>query len=400
LKVVVITHNYIRRQGDLTALYLHRLSSGLVAGGLEITVVCPHAPGLLREEVIDGVAIKRFPYPFYRIKPIAYTGNMHEEVAGSIVAKAVFLGFLWAFYRSALKVCRAERAGLVWANWWAPPGLIAARIASKLRLPLVISSHGTDISLLGRKGLIASLSRYVYARTSKATVVSTFLKRRLVDTVSAIAAADVVVLPMPVGMEDFPQTPLPQNDPPVFLSVARYTRQKRLDDIIAAAAKIAADHIDFRIIMVGEGPLENDLKQLVNEKGLSDKIGFVPLVAQQKLAEFYRRADAVVLASEGEGFGLVLVEAGLTGRPVIAARSGGIVDIVDDGVNGLLFEVGRIDELADGMRRLIADRDLRIRLGQSGQAQALERFATPVLVARMKHLFESLTSSSETAAST
>jgi hypothetical protein len=71
LNIVVITHNYIRCQGDLTALYLHRLSSGLVERGLKLTVVCPHASGLLPEETIDGVRIIRFPYPFFRHKPIA-----------------------------------------------------------------------------------------------------------------------------------------------------------------------------------------------------------------------------------------------------------------------------------------------------------------------------------------
>ena len=390
MKVVVITHNYIRRQGDLTALYLHRLSSGLVDKGIEIIVVCPHAPGLSREEVIDGVTIRRFPYMLSRLKSIAYTGNMHEEVAGSFLAKIVFADFLWAFYRAALSTCRREKADLIWANWWIPPGLVAARIADKLRRPLVISSHGTDISLLGGKGLVSRLSRYVYRRTNVATVVSSFLKERLLHNVTGLNESQVAVIPMPVGMEYFPRTDLPDNQIPVILSVARYTRQKRLDDIISAGAKLAADGIRFKLQMVGEGPLETELKALVAERELSDRIEFLPLVAQKKLGELYRRSDVVVLASEGEGFGLVLVEAGLTGRPVIAARSGGITDIVEDGVNGLLFEVGDSDGLASRLNAIFADRSLRMRLGEGGRRRAIERFATPVLVDRVHGIFTSL----------
>ncbi len=390
MKVVVITHNYIRRRDDLTALYLHRLSSGLVARGMDIVVVCPHAPGLLIEETLDGVRIKRFTYPSANLKPIVYTGSMHEQVGRSIIAKFVFLSFLRSFYRTGLRVCREEKADLLWANWWIPPGVVAARVGAKLHRPVVISSHGTDISLLGKSGILSPLSRYAYKRAAAATVVSNYLKEKLLAHVNVVAPSDIAVIPMPVGMEHFPKTPPPNNDPPMLLSVARYMRQKRLDDIIAAAVRIAGEGINFKMRMVGEGPLENELKDSVHAKGLHDRIEFIPLVDQERLGELYRQADAVVLASEGEGFGLVLVEAGLTGRSVIAARSGGIVDIVEDGYNGLMFDVGDVDGLMACVKRLFADQALRARLGENGHIRAMERFATPVLVGRMYDLFSSI----------
>lgn len=167
-------------------------------------------------------------------------------------------------------------------------------------------------------------------------------------------------------------------------------RQKRLDDIIAAVERIAGEGGDFRMRMVGEGPLEDELKDLVRSKGLQDKIEFVPLVDQERLGEFYRQSDAVVLASEGEGFGLVLVEAGLTGRPVIAARSGGIMDIVENNYNGLMFDVGDVDALTSCIKKIFSDGDLRTRLGENGHIRAMERFATPVLVGKMYDLFVSI----------
>jgi len=115
-------------------------------------------------------------------------------------------------------------------------------------------------------------------------------------------------------------------------------------------------------------------------------------VAQQKLGELYRQSDIVVLSSEGEGFGLVLVEAGLTGRPVIGARSGGIVDIIEDEVNGLLYPPGDVDALAGCLWKLFSDPALRDRLGAAGHARAMERFATPVLIDRVRELFISVAS--------
>ena len=387
MKVVVITHNYIRRQGDLTALYLHRLSSGLVDKGIEITVVCPHAPGLLRSDTIDGVKIRRFTYPFSNKKPLAYTGTMHEAVAGSLGAKLVFLGFLKSFYSFALKTVREERADLLWANWWIPPGLVAARIADKLNLPLVISSHGTDIGLLKKPGLARSLSRYVYKRTTRATVVSTFLKESLLKHSDNIGPGHVIVLPMPVGMEHFPRTDFHDNTVPVFLSVARYTQQKRLKDIVIAAEILHREGLNFKIKMVGEGPLENEIREMAAGKGMAAKFDIGPLVAQQKLGELYRQCDAVILVSEGEGFGLVLVEAGLTGRPVIGARSGGITDVIRDGENGLLIDLGDTKKLADHMRTIITDRETKLRLGAGAYEIALNNFSTPVLVDEMYNVF-------------
>ncbi|MCP4566016.1 MAG: glycosyltransferase family 4 protein [FCB group bacterium] len=395
MKVVVITHNYIRRHGDLTALYLHRLSSGLTAKGIELTVVCPHAPGLLRRDTIDGVRIIRFSYPFSTHKPIVYTGNMHQEVAGSVAAKAIFAAFLNSFYFAARRVCRQVRPDVIWANWWIPPGMVAARISASMKIPLVISSHGTDIALLKKRGIFSTLSSYVYARTAKASVVSNFLKETLTENVTAISPDDVAVIPMPVGMEHFPKTVPPENDIPVFLSVARFSRQKRLDDIIAAAEKIIAklastERPPFKVVMVGEGPLENELKEIVQSRGLNDIFDFIPLVAQQRLGELYRQSDAVILSSENEGFGLVLVEAGLTSRPLIGARSGGIIDVINDGENGLLYEVGDVEGLARCMTSLIESPARRAALGEGGYVRAMENFATPVLVDKIYDLFQAV----------
>ncbi len=390
MNVVVITHNYIRRQGDLTALYLHRLSSGLTQKGINLTVVCPHAPGLLKKDTIDGVNIIRFDYPFSKSKPLAYAGNMHEEVGASVFAKVVFLGFLYSFYKLALKVCREQQADLIWANWWIPPGLVAARIAAKLDIPLVISSHGTDIGLLKKPGITQTLARYVYNRTDRATVVSSFLKTALLENLDNIASKDVVVIPMPVGMEHFPRADFPGNDTTIFLSVARYTKQKRLHDIIDAAEKLRAEGLEFKIKMVGEGPLEDEIRDAVAQKGMADKFEIGTLVAQQKLGELYRQCDAVLLVSEGEGFGLVLVEAGLTGRPVIGSRSGGIVDFIEHNGNGLLIDLGDVNALSAHMKRIITHPDRKQSLGDGAYQTAMKSFSTEVLINRMYDVFQTV----------
>jgi glycosyltransferase involved in cell wall biosynthesis len=314
---------------------------------------------------------------------------MHEVVGGSLLGKLIFFFFLRAFIRAAARILSALQPDLIWANWWIPPGLVAERISGKSRCPVVLSSHGTDIGLLVKSETVNKVGRKVYRKASRASVVSEFLKARLLASVDTISDDRVEVIPMPVGVEHFPKAELPNNDPPVFLSVARFTKQKRLSDIIEALAILRKRGVECRVIFLGEGPLESDLRERAGKLGVADMTEFHTLVAQQILGRYYRDSDGVLLVSENEGFGLVLVEAGLSGRPVIATRSGGIPDIVDDGANGILVDVGDVEEIADALQSLVTNKDKRRRLGDEGHRMAMERFAPSVLVDRIDQLFRS-----------
>jgi glycosyltransferase involved in cell wall biosynthesis len=117
------------------------------------------------------------------------------------------------------------------------------------------------------------------------------------------------------------------------------------------------------------------LKRMAAEKGLADRVHFLGSLSQPELVSYYQSADILVNPSYSESFGMSLVEALASETPVIAAKVGGMVNIVDENETGLLVERGDVQGLAEAMRRLLDDSALRQQMGKTGRKQVIERFS-------------------------
>ena len=171
-----------------------------------------------------------------------------------------------------------------------------------------------------------------------------------------------------------------------MLCVARLDEQKDHRTLFAAMERMRTGR-RFHVVLMGRGPLEDELR------------GAAPVLAHAgvTLAGFvadpggaFDAADVVVLSSTWEGFGLVLAEAGLHGRPVVATEVGGIPEVVKDGVNGLLVPPRDPDALAAALDRLLDDEALARRMGEAGRERARERFSVRVYVDKVEALYERL----------
>jgi glycosyltransferase involved in cell wall biosynthesis len=134
-----------------------------------------------------------------------------------------------------------------------------------------------------------------------------------------------------------------------------------VDLAIRAFAGVSTNVDDAALVLVGEGEEHQSLLKLISTYGLEKRVfllGFVPDVRQYLAA-----ADVFLMPSRKEGMPFGLLEAGRAGLPVIAARVGGIPEVVEHGQNGLLIRPNDIDGLADAMTRLLTDREEAMRLG-------------------------------------
>jgi glycosyltransferase involved in cell wall biosynthesis len=157
-------------------------------------------------------------------------------------------------------------------------------------------------------------------------------------------------------------------DPARFtvLSVCRFYPRKRLGVLLAAAARLP--EVELRI--VGRGPEEARLKQLARELNLGSRVRWLGDVSQTELACEYQRCDVFCLPSVQEGFGIVFLEAMAAGKPIVAARSAAVPEVVE---SGLLVEPESVEALADAIARLRADRALRQDLAAKGR-RAVEQY--------------------------
>jgi glycosyltransferase involved in cell wall biosynthesis len=128
--------------------------------------------------------------------------------------------------------------------------------------------------------------------------------------------------------------------------------------------------------VVGAGPGLAELRRLAGELGLAGRVRWEGQLPQAELADRYRRAVALLMPGQDEGLGLAAVEAQLSATPVVAAASGGLLDVVTDGRTGLTFPPGQPAALARAVEAIVADPATATRLAEAGRKSAAARFGT------------------------
>ena len=160
---------------------------------------------------------------------------------------------------------------------------------------------------------------------------------------------------------------------PTILYLGRIKKYKSIQHVILALAKVRKKLPDARLMIVGAGDYLENLRKLADSLGMAEAVEFAGFVSQQEKVERMRRSHVAVLPSLKEGWGLTNIEANACGTTVIAADSPGLRDSVNDGVSGLLYPFGEVDDLADKLCRVLSDNRLRAELEQ-GASEWAARF--------------------------
>lgn len=385
MRVLVLTHNYPRFSGDPAGAFVARLARATHAAGHETRVVTQHVAGTAKHELDDGVKVTRFSYAPGRLERVGYSGSLHRDVFTSPIVAATLPSFFWNYRRAATRVVRNFRPDVVHAHWWVPSGAVA----SALRVPLVITLHGSDVRLLENVPSTRTLARRVFARASAVTTVSSFLARDLARLLPGLDAP-VEVLPMPLDVEHFAAgASEAKATPPRVLYAGNLVASKGVDLLIEAVALLRESGMQCELRILGEGPELPALRSLADRRGVAGAVTFSPFVPQSAMPGEYGRSTVTVLPTRGnaEGLGLTLVEALLAGSAVVGTPAGGIPEVVIDSETGLIARDGDAADIAAQIGRLIADPALRARLVACGSERARGRYATDAAVARFIALY-------------
>lgn len=163
----------------------------------------------------------------------------------------------------------------------------------------------------------------------------------------------------------------------VLLSVGRLVSRKGFDKVIETVAQLKGE---THYWIIGDGPDKGRLEKLVDERGLQNYVSFLGAIPVPRIYGYYRACDVFIMPArevdgDVEGFGIVFLEAGVFGKPVIGGQSGGVVEAVEDGVTGLLVEPEDVDGIAHAIKELLGNEALARRLGEQGYARVREKFA-------------------------
>ncbi|HET7573253.1 MAG TPA: glycosyltransferase family 4 protein [Gaiellaceae bacterium] len=329
MKVVVVTTSWPRTESEFAGRFVADAVERLRERGIEVEVVAP------------GSGFRDFG--------LAYGGGMAANLRRRPwAAPLLLLSMLRAVRRAAWG------ADLVHAHW-----LLTAAVARFAGKPFVVTLHGSgsagrfsDVELARRRpGLVRALLR----RAGGVICVS--------ETVAAAvraAGVEVAVVPNGVRVPERPQAPA---EPAEVLYVGRLSPEKNVDTLVEAVG-------DLNLVVAGDGPLR-DL--------VPGALGAVPHAEVERLMQ---RASVVVAPCEREGFGLACAEAMAAGRPVVAAAGGALLELVDDGETGILVPPRDAAALRAAVERLLADPELRARLGAAARERARERFGWDAVIER------------------
>jgi glycosyltransferase involved in cell wall biosynthesis len=170
--------------------------------------------------------------------------------------------------------------------------------------------------------------------------------------------------------------------------VGRMTAVKRTDDLLLAMSNLEKLGVDAYLCLIGDGPDRDGLERRAHELGIVKRCLFVGY--QSDVARYYNAMDVLLLPSANEGTPVSVIEALAAQRPAVATRVGGVPDVIRDGVDGFLVDVGDTDALAQRLAELARDPELRARMGAAGREHVLPRYAVERLVDDVDSLYRSL----------
>jgi glycosyltransferase involved in cell wall biosynthesis len=318
--------------------------------GHEIMVVTDQeGPWLPEDEMFGNVRVRRVPF---------MQAIRERDLEQLAVARQSMHALLRA-YRPELIHVAFTGAGV----WLLPVPSLA---------PVILSIHGAWPTIDFGEG--SGLFGRVMNEASWVTACSQHTLGALLSSAPHVASKSSVVLNgLDAGFDGDP--PEPPGGDPVLLCSGRIVEDKGIDIAIRALKQIIEDCPDVRLLVVGDGPARENLENQARSLGLTGNVQFSGWVSPSAMHELTARASVVLVPSRLEGFGLVALEAALMARPVIASHVGGLPEVVEDGVSGLLFDPDDPAALADAIKLLVTHSALARSMGRAGRRRALQRFS-------------------------
>ncbi|MFI1756319.1 glycosyltransferase family 4 protein [Streptomyces sp. NPDC020571] len=302
--------------------------------------------------------------------------------------------------RRAVGLLREHGCTSVWFGAAAPLGLMAPALRKAGAERLVATTHGHEAGW-AQLPAARQLLRRIGESTDTITYLGEYTRSRIAGALTPEAAARMVQLPPGVDEKTFHpasggdevRARLGLTERPVVVCVSRLVPRKGQDTLIRAMPRILAAEPDAVLLIVGGGPYEKDLRRLAEETGVAASVHFTGAVPWSELPAHYGAGDVFAMPCrtrrgglDVEGLGIVYLEASATGLPVVAGDSGGAPDAVLDGETGWVVRGEDPNESADRITTLLADPELRHRMGERGRSWVEEKWRWDLLAEHLKAL--------------
>ncbi|PID22810.1 N-acetyl-alpha-D-glucosaminyl L-malate synthase BshA [Sporosarcina sp. P3] len=328
------------------------------------------------------------PFRFLDIHP-----NIHfHEVTIEGYAVFKYPPYDIALANRIAQVIESEQLDLLHVHYAVPHAIsaILAKDMAQSSIGIITTLHGTDVTILGHDPALKNTLSYGINKSDRVTAVSRSLRNETIELLQPTTEIRTIYnfideekyYPREVGRlrEELGIAP----DEKVLIHISNFRKVKRIPDIIESFRLIDQQH-KAKLLLVGEGPEKFGLEEFVEHNGLQDDILF--LGKRDDLPDLLSLSDVMLLLSEKEAFGLVLLEAFACGVPAVANAIGGIPEVVEDGVNGFLVELGDVQAVANRVTQLLSDSHLHQQMKRNARQTVQKEFSSESIVAQYEELY-------------
>ena len=372
MKVCMITPTFIPKRGG-AEVGIYEISQSLLKLGQEVVLLTPKRDGTKNRENINGIEVYRFPL---------------------LPKLGTLMGLIYSY--KFLQKLKPDIVNIYYITTTGYGGTIASKASN---IPTVLSLIGQDIydPINPVPKIFHPSMKWVMNNVKRITCISSFVMQRAIELGAPPSKTEVVPFGVDVDMFN-PQISgkcirekYGLVDQPIVLAVQRLSPRKAVEYLIRAVPHILEKVPETTFLIIDGGKRLRRLKDLAEELNVEDRIAFVGPAPRSALPKYYAAADIFVLHSRFEALGLVLLEAMSSGKPVVATRVGGTVDVVENGKTGFLVKRETPMELANAILVLLKDKKLRDKMGKKGRQKVVQHFNWIEIAEKMLRIYKELT---------
>lgn len=373
MRILVLNHEFppVGGGGGRAA---ESICQTLARRGHNIKVLTSHFKDLPREEQRDGYDILRIP----TLRTQAFRASFLSMVV-------YVLSGLWA----GLRLVRLFHPDVIHVHFAVPAGALAWMLSRLTKVPYVLTAHLGDVpgGVPEKTGdwfrWIFPTTRWIWHDASARVAVSEFTRSLALKHYNE----EVLVIPNGIDVDGESQSSIRINNPPVIVFAGRFMEQKSPLMIVQILNEIK--DLPWKCVMIGDGPLMPEVKKSISELELGNRFVLTGWITPDEVMKQFEQSDILFMPSLSEGLPVVGVQALSKGLAIVASRVGGFVDLVDEGRNGYLVEVGNSEGFKSKLQELLTNPSRLLSLRQASLKKA-NSFEITQIAGQYEKIFEEI----------
>lgn len=391
--LLILTSTYPRWERDSTPGFVADFANNCAPFFKKVHVLAPHYLDAATYEQHGNLSVRRYRYFLpTRLQTIAYNGGAVSKIKKTPLYALQLLCFMASLFFHTLFITIFGGVTIINAHWLVPQGFVGVLVKFLTGRKLVITIHGGDVLSLNG-GVMRAVKKFTLRHADVVCVNSSATKAACI----ALFDREYTLIPMGIDSEHFAAASASaqlkeryQLGDFTLLSVGRLSKEKGIDSLLQAVKILQAAGKKFKALVVGSGPLEEQLKKYIVDNSLDEFVVMTGWVSSAELPSYYKTADVMVGPSLFEAQGLVFLEALAAGLPVITTNSGGMVDFIKEGQNGFLVPPNSPSEIAEKVTALYENRALLHSLAAAAAPSVREEYSWSSVTKRYVNVFKAL----------